>query len=304
VSRVWVEKERGARELPTPVAPTIHRPADPSTRAMGLAADQRTATPDTRFGPLDNLPSGPTTKPRRASAIATKKIATVSTSVAIVVLLVAWVAIEAAPNVQVFVGGVVAIIGVISVAAVFQRDERDGRNDETPVALAPGQALDPPTPAMELALEDRAATRGTRSGPIAIDNLLFRTSTPRRENGTDLLRILKVITATVVVILAFAALEIFGAYVGSPSEGGAVGPTVTPADYAAVHTGLTMAQVEAIMGSDNGFVFSEEPTTRRPRSQCIDFAFGSSSLPSFYRFCFVHGRLSSKASQSMGSIAG
>lgn len=306
VSRVWVGRERRARELRTPVTATIHWPAEPSTRAMGLAAEHRTATPGTRFGPLDNLASGPTTEPRRASGLARNAIATVSTSVAIVVLWVAWVAIMAAPNVVVFAGGVVAIIGVISLAVVFRRDERNGQNHEAPVVSASDEPLDPPTPAMELVVEDRAATLGTRSGPITIDHPFFRISTPRRERRSGVLRILKVITATVVVMLAFAAVAIFGAYVDGPSGGGAGGavePTVTPADYAAVHTGLTMAQVEAIMGPNNGFVYTVDPTTRRPHSECMGYAFGS-SLGSFYQFCFVHGRLSSKAAQSMGSIAG
>jgi len=112
------------------------------------------------------------------------------------------------------------------------------------------------------------------------------------------------ITKTIIVLVAIAAVVIFGGYISDDQGGGgAPQPSVTPADYAAVRAGMTVAQVNAIMGPDNGFVGSEEPAATPPHAQCMFFAFGS-SVSGWYDVCFVHGRVSSKATQNIGPIAG
>jgi len=72
--------------------------------------------------------------------------------------------------------------------------------------------------------------------------------------------------------------------------------TVTPAKYAAIHTGQTMAQVEAIAGRGPDITLTQPgAATSKPVVDCIYYS--DSSGASADEFCFDHGRLSSKSNR-------
>jgi hypothetical protein len=71
-------------------------------------------------------------------------------------------------------------------------------------------------------------------------------------------------------------------------------PTLTAAKYSAIHTGQTVAQVEAIVGGSPDITTTGLDSAGRPVSECIDYS-GTSSAPRAHKFCFDNnGRLSRK----------
>jgi hypothetical protein len=73
-------------------------------------------------------------------------------------------------------------------------------------------------------------------------------------------------------------------------------PTVPPAKYAAIHTGQTVGQVEAILGGGPDTSWSISSNDPGFGQTCIDYSAGStSSAVTNYEFCFHGGRLMSKS---------